>query len=138
MCHARSLELPDCMLFASLSHFSCSRHLEVWRLLGAWGLKTLTSKKASCRLSLQNPCALMSSLTSSCVSRCTSRTSPQREGCSLGPIPTLGHASVRSFEMSAFVVSQEAESSRITSQGMFHCFYIHTSQAVDIRLPTKP
>ena len=52
--------------------------------------------------------------------------------------PHLGAHFCQELRMSPFVVSQEAESSRITGQGMFHCFHIHTSQAVDIRLPTKP
>ena len=48
-------------------------------------------------LSPQKPCALMSTLASSCLfAVCSTRVSPER-GCSSGSIPMLGHTSVSSF-----------------------------------------
>ena len=80
MCHAPSLELSDHMLIASFSHASCSRHLGSKAVAGRMGpLKTLTSKKASCFLSPQKPCALMSTLALSCLfGVCSARVSPER------------------------------------------------------------
>ena len=94
------LDLPNSLIVCSsllLLMFLVAVSWGSMAVTGRMGLKTLTSKKASCRLSPKKPCALMSSLASSCLLTVRiAKVSPER-GCNPGSIPTLGHTSVRSF-----------------------------------------
>ena len=61
------------------------------------GVENPYIKKASCFLSPQKPCALMSTLALSCLFAVLSARVSLERGCSSGSVPTLGHTSVSSF-----------------------------------------
>ena len=98
---------------------------------GRMGVQTLTSKKVFCLLSPQNPCALISSLASSCLFAVRSAMFSPERGCSPGWGTLLSGASPRDLWFHCVSRSWILHDCRSRHVPLWSCFPIHLSRAVN-------